>query len=165
MLRSPSANISAPGINAVVESRGKIKPMLSETPCQKAVFQNSSPCHALIHPCFCFADTPKAFDAIEWSFMKEIMAQIEMKEHMTMWIDFLYDKAMAKILPEGCTAEAFMLERVRQRCPLASLLLSLHTEVLVLAVWQDQNKTQGHLNEYSKAIHKKDGGGVEGIKG
>lgn len=66
---------------------------------------------------FYFIDTEKAFDGVEWQFMKQLIEHKGLGLQFQMWINLIYNKQIVNISLEGCTSQKIKMHRgVRQGC-------------------------------------------------
>lgn len=80
-----------------------------------------------------FLDVEKAFDWMEWSFLKQVIGRMNMGLRVRQWMDLIYEHHLAKIL-----AKRILIDRgVRQDCPLSPLLFNMVIETLAIAVRLD----------------------------
>ena len=70
-----------------------------------------------------FIDFQKAFDSIEWEYLKAALNAFNFGPNLLYWIDVLYNEASSCIINKGHASSFFRLQRgVRQGCPLGGLL-------------------------------------------
>ncbi|KAF7244640.1 hypothetical protein EYD10_09237 [Varanus komodoensis] len=78
-----------------------------------------------------FMDAQKAFDNVNWQFMKQQLVQMEFGEKFINAILSIYQKQSARIIINGeCTNTIDIQKGTRQGCPLSPLLFILILEVL-----------------------------------
>jgi len=78
-----------------------------------------------------FIDFRKAFDTIEWDFIKNCLKLFNFGSDIQKWIKILYNNVSSCVLNNGFASEFFHLERgVRQGCPLSGLLFVIGIELL-----------------------------------
>ena len=82
-----------------------------------------------------FIDFRKAFDSMEWSFFIETLNNFNFGPDIQNWVNIFYNNATSCVLNNGHASEFFVLKRrVRQGCPLSSLLFIIGIEVLANAI-------------------------------
>ena len=85
-----------------------------------------------------FIDFRKAFDTIEWDFIKNCLKLFNFGPDIQNWIKILYNNVSSCVLNNGFASEFFHLERgVRQSCPLSGLLFVIGIELLAKAIKND----------------------------
>ena len=76
-------------------------------------------------------DQEKAFDRVEWSFMRATLLKIGFGTSFFHWVDLFYCNVQSSVNVNGYLSPFFSLSRgVRQGCPLSPLLYVLVAEVL-----------------------------------
>ena len=76
-------------------------------------------------------DQEKAFDRVEWSFMRKTLRAMGFGDSFVSWVDLFYHNVRSSVNVNGYLSEPFFLPRgVRQGCPLSPLLYVLVSEVL-----------------------------------
>lgn len=76
-------------------------------------------------------DQEKAFDRVEWSFMRDTLLAMGFGLSFVSWVDLFYRGAQSAVNVNGHLSSFFCLSRgVRQGCPLSPLLYVLVAEVL-----------------------------------
>ncbi|KAF7247671.1 Craniofacial development protein 2 [Varanus komodoensis] len=87
-----------------------------------------------------FLDDQKAFDNVNWQFMKQQMIQMEFGERFMNAISSIYQKQSARILINGELSNPIEIQKgTRQGCPLSPLLFILILEVLNRCVRVDED--------------------------
>ena len=76
-------------------------------------------------------DQEKAFDRVDWSFMRSTLSAMGFGPSFISWVDLFYHRVQSAINVNGYLSSFFDLSRgVRQGCPLSPLLYVLVSEVL-----------------------------------
>ena len=76
-------------------------------------------------------DQEKAFDRVEWSFMRDTLLRMGFGSSFVRWVDLFYRDVQSAVDVNGHLSAFFLLSRgVRQGCPLSPLLYVLVAEVL-----------------------------------
>lgn len=76
-------------------------------------------------------DQEKAFDQVEWSFMRDTLLKMGFGSSFVGWVDLFYCDVQSAVDVNGHLSSFFSLSRgVRQGCPLSPLLYVLVAEVL-----------------------------------
>ena len=87
-----------------------------------------------------FLDFEKAFDTVEWVFIKKTLELFNFGPSMIKWINICYNNIESCVINNGWSTEFFKLERgVRQGCPLSPYLFVLCVEVLAEKIRKNQN--------------------------
>ena len=85
-----------------------------------------------------FLDFRKAFDTIEWNYIKTALQMFNFGPDVRNWFDVIYHQASSCVLHNGHASDFFHLERgVRQGCPLSGLLFVIGIELLARALKRD----------------------------
>ena len=80
-------------------------------------------------------DQEKAFDRVEWAFMRQTLQAMGFGESFIGWVDLFYHHVCSVVNVNGYLSEPFFLSRgVRQGCPLSPLLYVLVSEVLAVSI-------------------------------
>ena len=80
-------------------------------------------------------DQEKAFDRVEWSFMRQTLRAMGFGDSFVSWVDLFYHNVRSFVNVNGYLSEPFFLSRgVRQGCPLSPLLYVLVSEVLAVSI-------------------------------
>ena len=89
---------------------------------------------------FLFIDFEKAFDSIEWNFIKRSLELFNLGQFVTWWFLIFYNNSEAAVINAGYLTDYFTVSRgVRQGCPLSPLLFILSVELLALKIRQEPN--------------------------
>ena len=76
-------------------------------------------------------DQEKAFDKVNWDFLKKVLFKLGFGENFMKWISILYNNINSKLLVNGYLSDSIEISRgVRQGCPLSPLLYILFIEPL-----------------------------------
>ena len=76
-------------------------------------------------------DQEKAFDRVDWGFLRSILVHMGFGPSFVSWVDLFYSGVQSAVKVNGYLTHFFKLSRgVRQGCPLSPLLYALHAEVL-----------------------------------
>ena len=87
-----------------------------------------------------FLDFRKAFDSIEWEYLKAALKAFNFGPNLLNWIDVLYNDASSCVINNGHASSFFRLQRgVRQGCPLSGLLFIIGIELFARALKNDQS--------------------------
>ena len=97
-----------------------------------------------------FLDFEKAFDSLEWNFIQNTLKKIGFGEKFLKWINILYTKPIATVKINSFLSEHVNIKRgVRQGCPLSALIFIMCTEMLCLAI-KNNNNIEGIKVELNK---------------
>ena len=87
-----------------------------------------------------FLDFRKAFDTIEWPYLKAALQMFNFGHDILNWFQIIYSQVSSCVLHNGHASEFFLLERgVRQGCPLSGLLFVIGIELFARALKNDPN--------------------------
>ena len=87
-----------------------------------------------------FHDFRKAFDSIEWEYLKAALKAFNFGPNLLNWIDVLYNEASSCVINNGHSSSFFRLQRgVRQGSPLSGLLFIIGIELFARALKNDQS--------------------------
>ena len=76
-------------------------------------------------------DFQKAFDSLEWDFLKKALIFFNFGESFIRWIEAIYHKPQACIKNNGYMLDLFDISRgIRQCCPVSALLFLICVEML-----------------------------------
>lgn len=88
-------------------------------------------------------DAEKAFDKVNWTFLRHTLHQFGFGESFIHWINTLYTSPKATVTTNGITSSTFTLHRgTRQGCPLSPSLFALFIEPLATAI-RENNSIKG----------------------
>ena len=88
---------------------------------------------------FLFIDFEKAFDSIEWNFIKRSLELFNLGPFLTRWFSILCNNSEAAVMSAGYMTDYVTVSRgVRQGCPLSPFLL-LSVDLLALKIRQEPN--------------------------
>lgn len=96
-------------------------------------------------------DAEKAFDSVNWLFLKGILTKLNFHEKLTKLIQNIYSCPTARIKINGNLSKTITLERgTRQGCPLSPLLFALFIEPL--GQWIRENSKIKGINIKETAL-------------
>ena len=85
-----------------------------------------------------FLDFRKAFDTIEWNYLRAALQTFNFGPDILNWFQVIYNQASSCVLHNGHASDFFLLERgVRQGCPLSGLLFVVGIELLARVLKKD----------------------------
>ena len=85
-----------------------------------------------------FLDFEKAFDTIEWSFIRKTFQHFGFGSSMLKWLNLFYCHPESCVLNNGWASDFFEIQRgVRQGCPLSPYLFVLSVEILAKAIQEN----------------------------
>ena len=85
-----------------------------------------------------FLDFRKAFDTIEWHYLRAALQTFNFGPDILNWFQVIYNQASSCVLHNGHASDFFLLERgVRQGCPLSGLLFVVGIELLARVLKND----------------------------
>ena len=89
-------------------------------------------CKIYKKPCIILlADFEKAFDSINWSFLKSCIKRFGFGPNFQTWINVMYSNIQSCVSNNGYQTPYFRLYRgIRQGCPLSALLFLLAAEIV-----------------------------------
>ena len=94
-----------------------------------------------------FLDFEKAFDTLEWSFIRKVLIRYGFGESLINWVNIFYNNIESCILNNGWISNYFSPERgVRQGCPLSPYLFILSVEILADAIRKNTDITGISIN-------------------
>lgn len=82
-----------------------------------------------------FLDADKAFDHLDWGFLKTLKIKMGFGPFFQQWVNLVYSEQCIKMVLEG--QESAMIEirsGVRQGCPISPLLFNMAIEILAIAI-------------------------------
>ena len=80
-------------------------------------------------------DFQKAYDAVEWNFMFEVLKRFNFGDDFVRWIKILYNRPSFAIKNNGwLTNKQYMYRGIRQGCPLSCLLFIIVVEILGIQI-------------------------------
>ena len=83
-------------------------------------------------------DQEKAFDRVDWGFMRSTLVSMGFGPSFVAWVDLFYTHVQSAVNVNGYLTPFFSLSRgVRQGCPLSPLLYVLVSEVLACSIRAD----------------------------
>lgn len=86
-----------------------------------------------------FAGVEKAFDHVDWQFMKLVLKGMKFGEGFLIWVYMIYKEQAAIISKDGNSSEKKAIRKgVRQGCPLLPILFDLIIEVVADIVQKDE---------------------------
>ena len=87
-----------------------------------------------------FLDQTKAFDRIEWPWVKLCLQRFGFGEKTVQWVNMLLKSSQTAIQTNGFVSEFFSISRsIKQGCPVAPILYILQAEAIACAVRNDTN--------------------------
>ncbi len=82
-----------------------------------------------------FYDQSKAFDRVEWIWLRKVMERFKFGKKFIGWIFMLYMRAKSTVMTNGFMSEMFKIKRgLRQGSPLSALLYIIQAEPLAQAI-------------------------------
>lgn len=85
-------------------------------------------------------DAEKAFDRVNWIFLKETLRYVGLGKFMQQWIGSLYTNPSAVVRVNGIFSESVTIENgTRQGCPLSPLIFILTLEPLIRTIQKSQD--------------------------
>lgn len=86
-------------------------------------------------------DAEKAFDHVEWSYLKAVLETMGLGPNMLNWIMALYSTPSAQIKVNGLFSSKFPIRNgMRQGCPLSPLYFAMVLEPLLCRM-----QAKGHI--------------------
>ncbi len=85
-------------------------------------------------------DFEKAFDTVDWKYIKLALNKFNFGQNFIKWIDVIYNDIESCVMNNGHSSNYFSLYRgVRQGCPLSPYLFLIAVETLAINIRQDVN--------------------------
>ena len=83
---------------------------------------------------FLLIEFGKAFDSIEWNFIKRSLELFNLGPFLRRWFSILYNNSETAVMNAGYMTDYFTLSRgVHQECPLIPFLFILSAELLAVS--------------------------------
>ena len=80
-------------------------------------------------------DWEKAFDRVDWEFLRKVLTKMKFPRFVLRWIETLYTNIQSLVLVNGHFTNSFDIKRgVRQGCPLSMLLYVIFQNPLYIAL-------------------------------
>ena len=100
-------------------------------------------CKIKKHPCIILlVDFEKAFDSINWTFLKHVLQKYGFGKNFQKWIATLYSEIESCVSNNGHMSSFFKLSKgVRQGCPISALLFLLVVEVVAIILRHSEELT------------------------
>lgn len=64
-----------------------------------------------------FLDAEKAFDRLEWLFLKQVVEKMNFSPIFQHWVNLIYDKQTTKVVIDGQDSEKISIARGRYQLP------------------------------------------------
>ena len=95
------------------------------------------------HPCIILlVDFEKAFDSINWTFLKHVLQKYGFRKNFQKWIATLYSEIESCVSNNGHMSSFFKLSKVvTQGCPISALLFLLVVEVVAVILRHSEELT------------------------
>jgi hypothetical protein len=78
-----------------------------------------------------FLDFEKAFDSLDWDFIRHTLEQFGAGPNFRKWIDILYNNINSSVSNNGVISKSFNLKRgIRQGCPISAYIFIMCAELL-----------------------------------
>ena len=86
-----------------------------------------------------FLDFKKAFDSLEWNFIKKALETFNFGAPLIQWVNTFYSNIQSCVINNGYATSFFELERsVRQGCPLSGVIFVIAVEILANSIRNDK---------------------------
>jgi hypothetical protein len=97
-----------------------------------------------------FLDFEKAFDTLNWSFLKHTLKEFNFGPNFTRWVSLLYNDINSSVLNNGFISDSFNLQRgIRQGCPLSAFAFILCAELLANKIKKQQSINGLNIGEFN----------------
>ena len=84
-------------------------------------------------------DQMKAFDKVDWGFLKKIMKKFNFGTGFIQWVEIIQTEITSTVKVNGELSEHFSIKQgVRQGCPLSPLLYLLYAEILAISIRKNE---------------------------
>lgn len=83
-------------------------------------------------------DAEKAFDRVDWTFLKHVLSEMNFDNSFIDWFEVLYAQPTSRVRVNGYMSDSFPLKRgTRQGCCLSPILFALSIEPLAELIRSD----------------------------
>uniref|UniRef100_A0A803SLF5 Reverse transcriptase domain-containing protein n=1 Tax=Anolis carolinensis TaxID=28377 RepID=A0A803SLF5_ANOCA len=98
---------------------------------------------------FLSLDIEKAFDNVNWFFLKAVLKSLDIGEKLQNAIETIYSTQEAKILINGIESKKISIQKgTRQGCPISPLLFIIVLEILLNIIRDDENLKGTEIRGY-----------------